>query len=252
MLKAVLFDLDNTLIHFSERMFFESYLSKVPKAFADIMPRDVFVGKLLSSTQALMRNNGEMLNVDYFMNLFSAGYEERRSELWSRFMTFYETEYDQFKAIMSRSHGVQEVILRLKENGVKIVIASNPIWPLNVQMKRLSWAGLEDIEFDLVTHIGNMSYCKPHIEYYQEVCQRIDEGPEVCLMVGNDPVNDMVVSKIGMRTYLVTEGATDESALELSRSVRIETPGEIPEPDFKGPLSRVPDAVEALLGKNRG
>jgi FMN phosphatase YigB (HAD superfamily) len=252
MLKAVLFDLDNTLIRFSERMFFESYLSKVPKAFTDIMPAETFVEKLLSSTQTLMRNNGEMLNVDYFMNLFSAGYEERRDELWSRFMTFYDTEYDQFKAIMTMSPGVKEVILSLGESGVKLVIASNPIWPLNVQMKRLSWAGLEDIEFDLVTHIGNMSYCKPHVEYYQEVCQKIDESPEVCLMVGNDPVNDMVVSKIGMRTYLVTEGATDESALELSRSVRTETPGEIPEPDFKGPLSRVPDAVEALLGKNRG
>lgn len=252
MLKAVLFDLDNTLIRFSERVFFESYLSQVPKAFADIMSTDVFVEKLLSSTQALMNNNGKISNADYFMNLFSSGYDERRDELWSRFMTFYETEYDQFKAIMSMSQGVREVFLKLKEKGVKLVIASNPIWPLNVQLKRLSWAGLEDIQFDLVTHIGNMSYCKPRIEYYQEVCQKIDESPEVCLMVGNDPVNDMVVSKIGMRTYLVTEGATDESALELSRSVRTETPGEIPEPDFKGSLSRVPDAVEALFRNERG
>jgi len=252
MLTAVLFDLDNTLIRFSERVFFDSYLSKVPKAFADIMPAGIFIEKLLLSTQALMHNNGEMSNADYFMNLFSAGYEERRDELWSRFMTFYETEYDQFKAIMSVLPGVKAVFLKLRENRVKLVIASNPIWPLNVQMKRLAWAGLEDIEFDLVTHIGNMSHCKPRIEYYQEVCQKIDEGPEVCLMVGNDPVKDMVVSKIGMKTYLVTEGATDESALELSRSVRTETPGEIPEPDFKGPLSCVPDAVEALFRNKRG
>ncbi len=247
MLKAVLFDLDNTLIRFSERVFFESYISRVPQAFADIMPADMFVERLLLSTQALMNNNGEMPNIEYFMNVFSEGYEERKDELWSRFAAFYETEYDRFKDLMSASQGGREVILRLKEKGAKIVIASNPIWPLNLQLKRLSWAGLGDISFDLVTHIGNMSFCKPRIEYYQEVCLKIGEEPGSCLMVGNDPVNDMVVAAIGMKTYLVTEGATDESALELSRSVCVDTPGGIPKPDYEGPLSLVPDAVEALL-----
>jgi len=223
MLKAVLFDLDNTLIRFSERVFFESYISRVPQAFADIMPADMFVERLLLSTQALMNNNGEMPNIEYFMNVFSEGYEERKDELWSRFAAFYETEYDRFKDLMSASQGGREVILRLKEKGAKIVIASNPIWPLNLQLKRLSWAGLGDISFDLS-----------------------------CLMVGNDPVNDMVVAAIGMKTYLVTEGATDESALELSRSVCVDTPGGISKPDYEGPLSLVPDAVEALLRDDEG
>jgi len=41
----------------------------------------------------------------------------------------------------------------------------------------------------LVTHIENMSFCKPRIEYYLEICWKIDEPPEACLMVGNDPIN---------------------------------------------------------------
>lgn len=252
MIRAVLFDLDNTLIHFSERRFFESYVPQVSQAFSDIMPIDVFSQKLILATQALLKNNGQMSNAEYFMNVFCVGYEEHRDEIWKRFMRFYENEYDQFRALVSVPRVVRRVFLQLKKKGVKLVIASNPIWPLQVQMKRLSWAGLGDLQFDLVTHIENMSYCKPQIQYYEEICSKIGEIPETCLMVGNDPVNDMIVANIGMKTFLVTQGADfDESALELSRSILPSVPTEIPTPDFRGPLSRVPGAVAALLGNNK-
>ncbi len=253
MLRAVLFDLDNTLIQFSEREFFESYLSRVPGAFADIMPADQFVSRLLLSTQALIDNRGEMSNADYFMNSFARGYEDRRDEIWGRFRSFYESEYDEFRGLMTVPDGVRDVFLYLKRKGTKIVIASNPMWPLEAQLKRLSWAGLADMPLDLVAHIENMSYCKPHIEFYREVCARIGEGPEACLMVGNDPINDMVAAMIGMKTFLVTnESRDDKAALELSRSFHSGAPAEIPEPDFVGPISGVPDAVDVLLGGRSG
>ncbi len=64
------------------------------------------------------------------------------------------------------------------------MIASNPLWPSIAQNKRLAWAGLGDLDFDLVTHIENMTYCKPRVEYYREICVKIGERPEACLMVG--------------------------------------------------------------------
>lgn len=248
MLKAILFDLDNTLISFDEREFFEAYLPKISRVFLDIMSPEIFLEKLIVSIQALMKNNGEMSNAEYFMNTFTEGYEQYREDIWNRFMKFYETEFDQFQALVSVPPTGREVFVKLKRTGVKLVIASNPIWPLVVQIKRLSWAGIGDLHFDLVTHIENMSYCKPRIEYYQEICRIIAEKPEMCLMVGNDPVNDMIVARIGMKTFLITDGAEiDDSALELSRSIRNDNPIEIPTLDFKGTLSDVPDAVETLL-----
>ena len=248
MLKAVLFDLDNTLIRFNERDFFEAYIPQISAVFSDIMSAETLIEKLLVSTHMLTNNNGQMSNAEYFMSFFARGYEGRREELWNRFIKFYETEFDQFKSLVSVPPGVREVFVRLKKKGVKMVIASNPIWPQIVQMKRLSWAGLGDWHFDLVTHIENMSYCKPNIEYYLETCHKINEKPGACLMVGNDPVNDLPVAKIGMKTFLVTGGAEfDGSELELSRSIRDDTGIEVINPDFKGLLSEVPDAVEALL-----
>ncbi len=74
--------------------------------------------------------------------------------------------------------------------------------------------------------------------------------PEECLMVGNDPVNDMIVAGIGMKTYLVTEeGVVNETAIELSKKIRSNKTFDIPKLDFEGPLTAVPDAVDSLLRK---
>jgi len=248
LLKAVLFDLDNTLIRFDEREFFEAYIPSISRVFSDLMPPETLLERLLLSTQMLVNNNGQMSNVEYFMSFFSQGYEGYREEFWKRFIGFYETEFDEFRPLVSVIPGVREVFTKLRGKGVKLVIASNPIWPQVVQMKRLSWAGLGDWNFELVTSIENMSYCKPHIEYYLEVCKKINEKPEGCLMVGNDPVNDLIVAKIGMKTFLVTGGPDfDGSELELSKSIRDDTAAELIEPDFQGLLSNVPDAVETLI-----
>jgi FMN phosphatase YigB (HAD superfamily) len=245
MLKAVLFDLDNTLIHFGERQFFQGYFPAVARVFADVMPGDLFLERLLSSTGMVLNNNGQMLNVDCFMSAFCRGYEPLRDELWQRFMRFYESEYDQFRSLASIPPGAREMLLQLREGSLKLVIASNPLWPSIAQNKRLGWAGLGDLQFDLITHIENMTYCKPNVEYYREVCSKIGERPEACLMVGNDTVNDMVAANIGMKTFLVTDA--DPSVLEVSRSGYRLAPPDIPKPDFEGSLTEVPAAVKALL-----
>src|SRR5512136_28806 len=115
MLRAVLFDLDNTLIHIGERQFFQGYIPAVAKVFADVMPGDLFLDRLLSSTGLVLNNDGRMVNVDCFMNGFCAGYEDRRDEFWKRFMRFYETEYDQFRSLASAPAGVREMLLQLRE-----------------------------------------------------------------------------------------------------------------------------------------
>jgi FMN phosphatase YigB (HAD superfamily) len=247
LLRAVLFDLDNTLIRFDERELFQAYIPRIATAFSDLMPAETLIERLLLSTQLLLENDGQMSNADHFMSSFARGYEERRDEMWQRFIRFYETEFEQFRTLVSVPPGVREVFVKLKKMGVKTVIASNPIWPQIVQMMRLSWAGLGDWDFELVTGIENTSFIKPRIEYYLEICEKIGERPDACLMVGNDPVNDLVVARIGMKTFLVTYGSeVDGSRLVLSRSIRDDAGAESIAPDFEGPLSEVPEAVEAL------
>ena len=238
MLKAILFDLDNTLILFNESRFYEEYFRRIETRFADLMHADIFRKRLISATHALLQNNGKMINAEYFMNAFSEQCANRRDKLWNRFLSFYETEYDEIKVNIRLPNDLHKTFHKIVRSGLKLVLASNPIFPLNVQMKRLAWAGLDHFHFDLVTHIENMSFCKPRIEYYLEICRKINEPPQACLMVGNDPINDMIAAKAGLKTYL-TDDSKDHwrVTLEVSEDLLKDQILDIPEPDFKGPLS---------------
>ena len=247
MLNAIFFDLDNTLILFDETRFFKAYLEKITSAFSDLMPEALFQKYLLKASQALMTKDGSLSNAEYFMNIFSRDLKDRRTELWQRFEKFYESEFDQFQSIVSGVPGIHEVFTRLKDSDLKLVVATNPMWPMSAQTIRLKWAGLEKIPFDFISDIENMSYCKPRLEYYQEICRKIDVDPQHCVMVGNDPVNDMIAANLKMKTYLTSDAEEKGLAsLTMSRELRNRVTMEIPEPDFCGPFSGVVDAVNKL------
>lgn len=240
MLTAILFDLDNTLILFDEARFYQEYFRSIETLFTDLMPADTFRKRLITATHALLQNNGEMTNVEYFIKAFTEQSANRRDKLWNRFLHFYETEYDKIKVNVTLPDDLHETFDKIVRTGLKLVLATNPIFPFNVQTKRLAWAGLDHSHFDLVTHIENMSFCKPRIEYYLEICRKIDEPPEACLMVGNDPINDMIAARAGLKTYL-TDDSKDawRVTLNVSEDLLKHQILDIPEPNFKGPLSGV-------------
>ena len=240
MLTAILFDLDNTLILFDEARFYQEYFRSIETLFTDLMPADTFRKRLITATHALLQNNGEMTNVEYFLKAFNEQSANRRDKLWNRFLHFYETEYDKIKVNVTLPDDLHETFDKIVRTGLKLVLATNPIFPFNVQTKRLAWAGLDHSHFDLVTHIENMSFCKPRIEYYLEICRKIDEPPEACLMVGNDPINDMIAARAGLKTYL-TDDSKDawRVTLNVSEDLLKHQILDIPEPNFKGPLSGV-------------
>ncbi|MFC1816163.1 HAD family hydrolase [Thermodesulfobacteriota bacterium] len=251
MLKAILFDLDNTLVLFDESKFYDGYLRRIAPIFADIMPPAMFQKRLITTTRSLKQNNGSVTNKEYFMEVFSREYENRREELWQRFEYFYDNEYDKLEAIVSLPDSLHDVFDELLGRRIKLVLASNPIFPLRVQMKRAEWAGLEHIPFYWVTHIENMTFCKPRVEYYLEICRNIDEQPGTCLMVGNDSVNDMIAARAGLKTYLTDDAlGIDSSSLTLSRNRRKIQAPHIPAPDFKGPLAGVIAAAGRLENKD--
>jgi FMN phosphatase YigB (HAD superfamily) len=248
MLKAVLFDLDNTLVLFDEPAFYKRYFARICRSFSDIFPPEEFRNRLLRATMALRRSEGEVSNRRFFLEVFTEGHGHPVTELWRRFMKFYEEEYDRIEVEVRVPAGLHDGINGLQQRGLKLVVASNPIFPLMVQQKRMAWAGIDRFRFDLVTHIENMSFVKPRLEYYLQICEKIDAAPGECLMVGNDPINDMVAGITGMKTYLTTEvGEIDYSSLRLTVD-KDSAPRRVPEPNFSGPFVDVARVVRELCG----
>ncbi len=233
-IKAVLFDLDNTLILFDEIEFYELYVYKLSQHFKDIMSTSEFARRLMASTRLMSNNDGKLINAEYFINDFYNGIKIKKNDLWQRFADFYSNEFEQFKNLMQPIPGVRELILKIQEKGLKIVIASNPMLPENVQQLRLNWAGLEGIDFDLITHVDNSKFCKPNVKYYYEICEKIKVKPQNCIMVGNDTLNDMIAAKTGMKTYFVVD--SQNNTVEVSRELVGLNKVEMQKPDYKGRL----------------
>ena len=247
-LKAVLFDLDNTLLLYSEKQFYHDYIAGLFIHFRDVLSPDEFYDRMMSATRVMVDNDGSQTNLALFLETFSSGLNESGEQLMQRFDSYYENEFQRFEELMLPVTGVAELFASLKQKGIKTVIATNPMFPMTVQKLKLSWAGLDGCDMTLITSVENSSFCKPNILYYKSICQKIEIAPRDCLMVGNDTLNDMIASHLGMKTYLTTDG--EQLSTELSRSLATKDASDLPVPDFSGPLSELPKIIDKLIRDN--
>ena len=97
-----------------------------------------------------------------------------------------------------------------------MILATNPIFPQVATYSRIRWAGLDPDDFTFITTYENSSYCKPNVEYYREIVEKMNLDPHQCLMIGNDVEEDMVSANLGMDSYLVTNCLINSKNKDLS------------------------------------
>jgi len=250
MTKTILFDLDNTLILFDEAKFFKAYISKVAPIMSDIASPHALWQIILSATKSVLHNNGKITNQEVFKQIFTQKFGNQTEEIWQRFLKFYSNEFDQLKTLVNANKGVSEIFSFLSRKNIKIVIASNPFWPCIAMEKRMGWAGVKMEQVYLITHMENMHFCKPRLEYYQEICQKIKEKPENCIMVGDDLTNDMIAGKMGMTTFLTTDSNRYKGQLmAISKKIRFgfTSKKNKVQPDYSGTLIQLQEILETLI-----
>ena len=202
-LKALLIDFDNTLVLFNEDEFLANYAEKAYPYMADYFDQSTFYQKLLQSTVNLIRNDGSMTNIEAFTHHFISGSKLSYEECHNLLHKFYAESFRQLGKIVHVVSYGRKLLKRVLQEGLQVVIATNPIFPELATQIRLEWANLGDLNITLSTHAENMSYCKPRPEYYRSILDRIEQKPEDCLMAGNDPISDMAASVLGIKTFLV-------------------------------------------------
>jgi hypothetical protein len=92
------------------------------------------------------------------------------------------------------------------EQGHRVVIATNPLFPLKAVHHRLRWAGLppEKYPFALVTSYENMHFTKETVAYYPEVLAQLGWPEDPAVMVGDDIDREVKPTQAaGMPVFLV-------------------------------------------------
>ncbi|QNO15636.1 HAD family hydrolase [Alkalicella caledoniensis] len=210
MFKAVLFDLDGTLLHLDTESFLGKYIKALSLKVKDHIPMEKFPKYLLESTHVMVTDNdGAKTNEEVFMEHFFKITQGDEKKLRPVFDSFY---VEQFPALGDEYTGhpkAKEVIEHCKQKGLKIVLATNPVFPKAAILERLRWAGLSSEDFDVISCYEDMHFCKPNKNYFQELLDIIDVAPEHALMVGNDCQEDMVAGELGIKTFLVKDFIID-------------------------------------------
>lgn len=206
MLQAVLFDLDGTLLPMDHMVFLNEYLKQLSKFVSPVIRPDEFKHALLASTSVMSTNsNQELTNEEVFWQDFQLRLGERIPAVKPFLELFYAEKFRQLSYATRPCPEARNLVKAALASGLRIALATNPLFPLNAILSRMSWAGVEDLPWDLITSYEIMHFCKPHTGYYREIAAHLGVHPEECLMVGNDIDDDLVAGSLGMKTCLVTD-----------------------------------------------
>lgn len=204
--KAVLFDLDGTLLPLDVDVFIKDYTQAVAAKVSGFTNPKNFIKHLMRATEKMIADKDPALtNEQVFWKHFLEGLGASQEQLVPILNEFYEKDFPLLGGAIAADGSSADLIKQLKEKGMRVALATNAIFPRQAVVERMRWASLDPDDFEVITSFEIMHFCKPHVEYYQEVLEHLGEDPADCIMVGNDIEEDMIAGSLGMKTFLLDQ-----------------------------------------------
>ena len=222
-IKAILFDLDGTLLDLNMDLFIPQYLKLLAANVAHLIKPSKFISKLLKASKAVDKNDGIKTNETVFAEAFFPLIGYSREEIEPYINKFYEKDFPKLRRCARRKPEARKVIQIAFDKGYDVVIATTPLLPETAVKQRLEWAGIASFPYRLITSYENSRANKPNLLYYKQILETIGYPAEACLMVG-DENKDMVAARLGIKTFLINSPQT-----ELDPTT--------PEPNYHGTLT---------------
>ena len=214
---TVLFDLDGTLLPMEQNNFVKSYFGLLAKKLAPLgyEPQSL-IDSIWQGTRAMVKNDGQKTNEAVFWDTFTAIHGKNALKDIPVFDEFYEKDFPKVQASCGFNENAASAVKRIKAFGLRVALATNPIFPAIATRQRIAWAGLSPDDFELFTSYENSRYCKPNPNYYRDVISALGVSPDECLMVGNDIDEDMIAETLGMKVFLMSEWLINKNNADIS------------------------------------
>ena len=204
--KALLLDLDDTLLINDMDVFSSRYFELLVECIQDICPRDRFLAAPMTGTRAMFANDGAQgSNADLFYSEFLPLVGDCADELLPALDAFYAHDFGSLRKWTAVDPDARVLVETAFQHGFQVAIATQPLFPREAVLARLRWAGVSADTFcyDYVACFEEMDACKPQERYFRTICQHLGRQPHECLMVGDSVEADMGAEKHGLRTFWV-------------------------------------------------
>ena len=206
MIKNFLFDMDGTLIDCKADEFIPVYVGALKKRFGKEAECEKIIRTIVKGAEVMVKNDGTRTNREMFMEFASNALEYPVDKLESEMTDFYETDYAAVKCVIKPKPEISEAIKTLKNKGYRLIVTTNPLFPLAALRHRLEWGGYDPELFDFVTSYETSTFAKPNPKYYDETIERLSLDRSQTIIVGNDFKEDVCTGKrAGMLTYYLTD-----------------------------------------------
>ena len=216
MIRYIITDLDGTLLPMQQETFVNAYFGGLCKKLIPYgFDANALVQNIWNGTKAMIMNDGSFSNEEVFWNYFKSVYGQDILKYEPIFYDFYVNEFQAVQNVCGFQSESAKVIQYVKDHNLRIILATNPIFPQIATHSRIAWAGLSVNDFEYITTYENAHYTKPNPQYYVEILNHVGLKAEECLMVGNDVKEDMVAASIGMHVFLLTNDLIDHGETNL-------------------------------------
>ena len=210
MIKAIIFDLDNTLIDFMK-------MKRI--ACEQAIDAMIDAGLELNKKEAL-----EELYKIYFKEgledpvIFQKFLKKTTGDIDFRKLAHGIVAYREARTGFLKPYpGTKRTLLALKEKGLTLAIVSDA--PKLKAWMRLVNMGIEDL-FDIVVAYEDTGRRKPSTLPFKYAITKLNLNPEECLMVGDMPHRDMKgAKKLGIKTCFAKYGFEGETKIETDYTI---------------------------------
>jgi FMN phosphatase YigB (HAD superfamily) len=208
-IKALLLDLDDTLLINDMALFMEPYFRALATRLGSIIPVERLMPALFRGTRAMQENDGSNgTNAAIFAETFFELVDASPDVVMPAFEAFYQQEFHTLASLTEPDTMAASVVETGLSQSLQVAIATQPLFPLAAIQARLRWAGVgtDRYAYDLITSYEIMRACKPHRAFFGQVLETLAREPHECLMVGDSIISDMPARELGIRTFWVDRG----------------------------------------------
>jgi FMN phosphatase YigB (HAD superfamily) len=206
---TLLLDLDNTLLKNDIDTFLPNYLQAFARQVSEHIDPDRFVQSLLAGTQAMAKNRRPDRTLqEAFESVFYPMLGIEPAFFQDLADQFYSQVFPTLRRLTAPRPEAVSLVKACLENGYRMAVATNPMFPRSAIIERLRWANLpiETYPFEMLASYETFHFAKPEPAFFAELLALMGWPAGPLVVVGDDLKRDVAAGRrLGLPVFWIAK-----------------------------------------------